>query len=446
MTNPQSNLFFNTGICEKNVSNRTYINLYKGLKNLIPAPAYLVTGNKVYKYEFRDVDTRQRCIILKGYLPKGISIFDLYNSISDYTEPVERVTVIFRIVNLLIKASKIFYAEFGHFPPLILNSIYIEENTNSICFISPEIIDLINSSREEEYKKLVEYCIKPEHKEKITNQDDLAVSICRLIYLFLSKNRYSTSAPEIDIRCFYKFLPRDISNIIWYGITKNKVSLDRLEQTVSKTLNLLNSFKNKNKNIVYSNPPLIRRPFFSRSRHRIKTFISFRRGLLIVIILLVGFGVYLITDFIKSSKGIIDVTGLPPEKIVEIYIKAIDELDVEVLETLFYKRAGRKLINEVSTIYVVSRLGQIYSKKPPESPSMGEEVYNYRWDPVTIENVSITRTQDSSQPVFKISYIKKIETETGVEKYSEIDTLHLAKIKNKWRIVKIERTIKEINK
>lgn len=446
MNNSHSSTYYNTDICEDALSHRTYISLYKGLKDLLPAPVYIVSGNRVYTREFNDIETKDGCIILKGYVPRGLSLLEIYNKIDEKKEPLERVIMLLNDIRVILSASKLFYGNVGFYHPLILNSMYLDKNTESICFISQILIDLINSTKEDEYKKLIEYCVNPEQKEKITDPEDLSISICRLIYLFMIKNSYSISEPEVDIRCFYNFIPRYFAKTVWDGLSKKKIPIDKLEQQIDSTINILKNFREKKEKITTSIPPLFRRPFFSRTKHRIRTFISFRRGLLIIIVLLGGFGTYMIIDFIKGRKDVIDIRGLPPEKIVEIYVKAVDDLDVEVLDTLFYRRAGKKLINEISTMYVVSRLGQVYSKKPPESTKPEEGFQVQRWDPMSIQNVSIKKVDDSLHPIFRVSYIKRIEMESGVENYSEIDTLYLAKIKNKWRIVRIERSLKEINR
>jgi hypothetical protein len=157
---------------------------------------------------------------------------------------------------------------------------------------------------------------------------------------------------------------------------------------------------------------------------RAKTFLS-RRWKLIAVVSAVFLALfYLISDalFQKSS----DLTGLGPQEIVSTYYRAIDRLDLQLIDELFYRGAGKSLRRDLASLYVLQKVGTAYGRHS-SSPEEDAEI-------LQIENLTVIQQSDGDNPVFRATYRRVLHPDetTSIEQIEE--TIYLHKKDDRWYI------------
>jgi hypothetical protein len=147
--------------------------------------------------------------------------------------------------------------------------------------------------------------------------------------------------------------------------------------------------------------------------------------------------------------------GYPPAKVVETWYESMNTLDHMAMQACVVGRAGSEELDQVTTLYVTSRVTQSYEGK-------SRIVSAAQWDaagrpPLTgtqglfgVTGLSVRQEADGSSPVFRAAYEKWVllpaeagsTADTGVrsEGHERVDRLWLKRHRGDWVISRIERT------
>lgn len=186
-----------------------------------------------------------------------------------------------------------------------------------------------------------------------------------------------------------------------------------------------------------------RKQFYSHNWKTIGTIIA-------VLVFIVSFSIGPIRNALEPPV----TAGMSAKEVVETYYSAIIDMDVEIMEDCVDKGVGKGDINEVTQLFVISRVrkgyegtsglvsasdwndGVIITLEP------GEQVYG-------IADLKIINSEDN---MFYADYIKWYPNIPEDTESNEIllptkifvkDALTLAKVKDVWIIVNLERVTKE---
>jgi len=431
---------FHTGICENTVSKRTIISVITGLKNLLSERIYTVTQSSVKESSFSEVVNREGCIFLKDFEVHGASLFDLYKSFTSsnfFSEDTKHFLV---VLHQIIKASELISSNTGSYPSLLLNSVFIDEEGGNIVFLPHKLIEFLNKYRDVEEQLILFYPLERPSGVSPSHQHDLTLSLARILYLFFSKNQKSKDSVILDISNFMNNTPRVLCDAIWKILYGKKFGLETFNK-------LIYSMIRKEKGNVREKIPLARKRKVALFKYSLKQFFIKKRTLLIIIVVLVTVLSYLFMDYFSHRKKIDYTIGLEPRQVVELYFQAVDTLDMDMLDSVFYKRTGREIKDEVSRIYVMSRLEQTVGTRIVKPEELEEEdlrnlsSQDQKIKIYGIEDVEIQELSSGVNPIFHTKYKKYISAGEELSIYSLEETIYLKEYNDHWYIIRIERKI-----
>jgi hypothetical protein len=167
---------------------------------------------------------------------------------------------------------------------------------------------------------------------------------------------------------------------------------------------------------------------FKRSLGRF--FVS-RMKLLIGGVVLCGIVVYIAADLVQKGRSRDYNAGMSPRQVVEFYYKAMDRLDVEAVESLFFKKSGRGVVRELSTMYVMSRFDELYGRRTGDAGSAFLEIDDLKLEPY----------EDGGKPAFRARYKKVVNSSAKKAEYRIDEVLFLVSINGRWYIAKISQNV-----
>ena len=436
MTGSEDRKIFDTGICEKRHSKQTLVSIMTKLRASIDNPIITIRGNELKETFFKDVFNEGGCILLSGAEISGESLLSYIKKIGSSNLSSDSISHFFSLVINLIDAITVYIKNRKSYPSLLLSSIYYDEKENKFTILPGDMAKILGSYLPHEIQTLNGFCIPDILKQDIGSEEELAKSVIYLIYLFFLKASDSKIQRSIiyDIRTLVKGIPASIADMVW-EVLKGKETITL--QKIKEILELNVPFELKETQKV----PILRRKGFINFIYRFSYTIIYKWKLILIIAVVAGIFLYTLSDLIYKSR-LSDITkGKKPEEVVEMYIKSINELDVETLNSLLYKRAGRDIIKEISSIYVVKRMTEIYGlrwQNPTEVNlnELPEDVKVYG-----VENVKIKKVSDNESPVFLLSYTKVFSEKGDLDIYNYQEELKLKKIKDRWFIYNISRKI-----
>jgi len=428
---------FPTGICESAVSKRTIISLISGLKKILAEPIYCISGNKITRTFFTGVVNHEGCVFLSGFTPNGISLHDLYIEFflnGYYSELTGRL--IFTL-NAIIKAAKLVYHETGFYPSFQLNSVYIDLDRNLVIFLPSRIMDYLNRHRMTGEKEPFTLCTENISGTEQLDEKDFTFCIARTLYLFFTKNQPVGELGLFDITSFVPDASRSVADILWNILHGRTGDLKDL-QTV------LESYNGTSISPPPARIPLNRRRSYLLLKYSVSRFLAKRKMLLLILVLVAAVLSYLIGDYLRHRDKKDYTLGLQPLQVVELYFKAVDELNLDLLDAVFYRRAGKKIKDEVSRVYVMTKLEHAFGKRfderqestssdsiDPESPL---ETYG-------IEDLTILQMSNGDQPIFQANYKKFLSAGETTSVYTYRETIYIKQYRDHWYIIKTEREL-----
>lgn len=422
-----------TGIFEDGFSKRTIITVITGLNKFLSDPIVTVTGNKITTGTFSGPVNRGGRIFLSGVGIKGVSLLDLYLSYETqnvFSDTIKKYLGIFKDI---VKASELIKNNTGFYYPLILNSIFIEPEDNSVTFLPVKLIDFLNKYQDVDKQNIIYFCI--DNKRDFLNPDENALthSLGKLIYLHFLKGQTAPEEPIFDIADFVKDTPRFLSDTIWDVLHGKYTGIRKLLDAIDDSLNKENSSTPAGVSFLRSRPVVT-------FKHSLSVFFSRRKKLIFILLIITGISTYLFLDFILKNKRIDYTAGLNSQQVVELYFSAVDNLELDIVESIFYKRAGKDLRNELSTLYVMIKLRTVYGN----IPSVPEDMSSINDKPhetkvYGLEDLEIQKIKGGESPVFSAKYTKILNTGYKNTVYSIEETIYLKKYRDHWYIVESNR-------
>ncbi|MCF7913622.1 MAG: hypothetical protein K9L66_00490 [Spirochaetaceae bacterium] len=167
------------------------------------------------------------------------------------------------------------------------------------------------------------------------------------------------------------------------------------------------------------------------------------------------------SPFVKNAFEPDITVGLTPVEVIELFYQSQNSLDHEAMNECTSSSAGKAYINQVTTLFVISRVRQGIEMKDvftpaPEWVAAGQPELKDTSFVFGITDLNIRATSENRQ--FEVAFIKwstlppKAEELTSEEKMAEVastdevqafrvkETVHLIDTSKGWKIDRIERT------
>ena len=258
------------------------------------------------------------------------------------------------------------------------------------------------------------------------------------------------SSQPVGIELLVPGIKKDIASLINNALTLKTVKLKdwtvilqiwQKESAVNE-INNEERFKLKKTAIIKHNR---REKLFQR-----RQFFSHNWKIIVVITAIIIFAISFSIGPIKNAMEPPVTEGMPAEEVIETYYRAIIDMDTEIMEDCLEKGIGKNDINEVTQLYVISKVRTGYEGKSGLISAQewndgvitilepGDQVYG-------IADLEIT---SSGNNIFYADYIKwypNIQDETESLaivppiKVFVKDKITLEKLKDVWKIIKLKR-------
>ncbi|NPV80631.1 MAG: hypothetical protein HPY52_10210 [Firmicutes bacterium] len=210
----------------------------------------------------------------------------------------------------------------------------------------------------------------------------------------------------------------------------------------------------------------------------VQRFIRYRVGLI------AGLAIIIVASLLLFQKGKVTPIITPsttPEQVVSLYYKAIDDLNVQLLDEAIDSKAGANVTRWVTNLYVVERMnlamalqqpmlptaadetqkaqsgqekkpqsqeeqkqgpqrGKIEAGKPGPGPGQVENTALKAVDMVKVTDLKITHLPSQEEsPRFRATYRLTLPSEGGPKTTAYEDLLTLKRVEGKWRIVELNQ-------
>ena len=345
----------------------------------------------------------------------------------------------------------------GYYPP----GIFILTDGGVLLF-PPSLINFITSQLSE--KENIESW-QPFNHPDISGEFQFSFILGVLAHKLLTKRLPYTGTSLTEIREKMRSSKPVAIELLAPGINKNIAaiinrSFSSTDVNLEEWINILKHWKNEGAITNISNEEKVkirknaekkqykrkiqfeRKQFYSRNWKTIGAIIA-------VLVFIVSFSIGPIKNALEPPI----TAGMSAEEVVETYYSAIIDMDVEIMEDCVEKGIGKSDINEVTQLFVISRVRTGYEGKSGlisaqdwndgliTTINQGEQVYG-------IADLELTNIGKS---VFQADYIRWYPDISDDAESSEIlppikvfiiDTLTLEKINDVWIINKLERETK----
>jgi hypothetical protein len=431
---------FHTGICEDAISKRTVISAISGIKKLLNEPIYTVSNRGVIKSSFSEVSNLQGCVVISGFSVSGITLLDMYKKYESSDSLSENTRYFLTILSDIIDASETLQRNTGFYPKIVLNGIYIDKDKDQFIFLPSVLVELLNKYIGVDEKQIINYLF--DKKSEQINEDEFIFvkSLGKLVYLFFSKDIKSKTDNIFDIGNIVNDIPRIFADTIWNLLQGKQVELREFKDAVIGALNSHDSTIEK--------IPFGRRKSVLTLKYSLGGFFQNRKRLIVAIIVLAGIFSYLLYDSFSNRNRIDHTAGLNAEQIVELYLYGIDTLELDIVDSVFYKRAGKEIKNELSTLYVMLKFELAFGNVligPEEIDEgdlsgttdkalQGKKVYG-------LEDIEIQKIVNGDEPTFSATYKRILSAGDEINVYSIVETLKLKQFKDRWYIIRSDRKI-----
>ena len=460
-TNPP---LFDTGICESTHSKRTIVSLLTGLKTRIPATIHVVSRDQVILKSFNDIVTESGCIYFRGASIKGQSLYDLYVNYGATAFENNETKRFLQSVIALIDTSMKYSNLSGGYPVLLLNSIYVTDDASTVTYLSYSLMDYLNTFYDDDTRQVIYYPAMMNRssgmksrkhiegrnlEEKLVEEHTYNQFLARLMYLFFTKFRRTAEEHNgksgFDGRIYYlktemNDIPRSLADTIWDTMRGKQLSLDSLREAI------VSASSEKPLQGRTEKIPFGRKRNVLTFRIGIAGFLSRRWKLVVIALIIFGVALYLFSDALKSRKREDYTAGLQPRQVVELYYEAINNLDLDVVEAIYYRRAGKTVRDELSTVYVMLKMEGAFGKRFLHPDELAEDEFQPHMHTVFgIRDLELELVQDGSQPLFRAEYLRVISSGEKLHTTEIVEMIQLQYIDNHWYITKSDRTIESRN-
>jgi hypothetical protein len=191
-----------------------------------------------------------------------------------------------------------------------------------------------------------------------------------------------------------------------------------------------------------SSVPLMKKKAVVFFKTRLHSFLTRRWKLLLTIMILAGAGVYLLSDALSSRNRVDYTAGLSPRQVVDLYYRATNDLDLDVIDAVFYKRSGKKIRDELSSLYVMLKMETAFGKTLVHPEDIKVQGYQpERHSVFGILGLDLQQTGNDDHPIFHAQYRRVISSGEELYQYSVQETIYLEYLDDHWYITKSDRTI-----
>ncbi len=343
-----------------------------------------------------------------------------------------------------------------------LPGIFIQTDGGVLIF-PPSLINYITSQLSEEEN--IEYW-QPFNHPDISGEMQFSFTLGVLAYNILTKELPFTGTSLTEIREKMRSSKPVAIELLAPGINKNIAavinrSFSSTDVNLEEWIKILKLWKNEGSITNISNEEKVqikknaskkqskrkkqfeRKQFYSRNWKTIGIIIA-------VLVFIVSFSIGPIKNALEPPI----TTGMSAEEVVDTYYRAIIDMDVEIMEDCVDKGIGKNDINEVTQLFVISRVRKGYEGTSGlvsasdwndgiiTNLEPGEQVYG-------IADLTVTGSVDH---IFYADYIKwypniQDDTESMVvlppTKVFIRDIITMGKLKDVWRIISLERKTME---
>lgn len=430
---------YHTGICDESLSTRTAIHALSELKRLIHEKVYTVTRTGATEGSFSEVTNQNGCINLYGVTISGASLSELYDEYQSDRFFSDSTKKFLNVILSLIDAALLMKEKTGRYPSLFLHGVFVDSERMSVTFLPEKLSEFVSKYRPDSEQQLLSFCVSKARRSTAAGEDHISKAFGRLVYLFFTKDH-----PPVDniydVRSFMRDTPGEFANLIWRLLRGKPVSLNDLRNSIEESIEETSSHSE-------GSLPLFRRASLLRFRYAFLRFLYIRKKILIIALVVLGIGVYLVSDYLKSVDKKDYTAGLDAQQVVELYFKAVDELDINVIDAVFSRGAGREVKNEISTLYVTTRMNQTFgagrlNHEEGEIEELSEEhtdAHHGETQSYGIKDLVIEKKKNNESPVYVARYKKFLSTGNKDTVYSIQETIYLKKIDERWYIIKTER-------
>ncbi len=462
MKNSPSAELYSTGICEKHYSKRTLVSVISNLKDFLPEEIHTITKGGVQTSRFSDIVNLDGCIFLKGPVISGISLLDIYKDYKPECFSSDETKRFLHLIVIFIKGAEKYSLYSGRFPQILLNGIFIDEDTLKVTLLPHSIVDYLGKYQSIEKQRLLYFSAGGKKAQIKTRKRidggiekdryDFTLSLARLIYLFFTKPKLSpdsesaSSHPHTDygempifyLRSCVDDIPKELADAIWALMHGKVIKLQELVKIIQKSMN------NMQASPITGKIPLFKKRGVISFQHRLSVFLSHRWRYIPIVLILLAVVTYLLSDALRARKRIDYTLGLSADQVVQLYYSSINNLDLDAIDSIFFKRSGKKIKDELSTVYVMMKMEQAFGKQlisPDDvlNTNISLEYYSV----FGIKDLEFEQIGDGNDPVFIAHYKRVISSAESINEYDIEETLHLEKIKDRWYITESIRSIQE---
>jgi hypothetical protein len=399
---------------------------------------------------------------LKGPVISGISLYDIYKDYTPVCFSSDETRRFLHLIIFLIESAEKYSIYTGSFPQILLNGIFIEEDGTKITLLPPSIIDYLNKYQSIEEQRLLyfsaggkKFPIKNRTKVDVgieKDQSEFTLSLARLIYLFFTKPKMSPDSekasshthtdygekPVFYLRSCVDDIPKELADAIWALMHGKIIELQELVKIIQMSISDLQAGR------VTRKIPVFKRRGVISIQHRLSVFLSRRWRYIPIVLILLGVVAYLLSDALRARNRIDYTLGLSADQVVELYYSSINNLDLDAIDSLFFKRSGKKIKDELSTVYVMMKMEQAFGKQliSPDAVLNTNMSLDY-YSVYGIKDLAFEQISNGNDPVFIARYTRVISSSESINEYEIEETLYLKKIKDRWYITESIRSIQE---
>jgi hypothetical protein len=433
-------------MCEQTHSKRVIVDALGGVKRFLGLPVYTVKRGFVERQTFDGAITVDGSLRLTGAVVRGVSLFDAFR----LTVPSFSAETFdgFRALFLpFLESASVLGARTGSLPRLFVNGVFVDSESGSFSYLPQGLSEFLSAYVPGREKKAIVYVAGRREDpgpprgpavsasaERSNREIAFAESCARLVYCSFAGGAEAPGSPVYFLPDRVPGFPVPLADLVWDSMHGKPVGLETLRRACAP-----GSIRPAG---VPAGGALAKVPFRRRKgyldlKHALRTLFTSKWKLILLILLVGAALVYLIADFVGSKSPAGYASDLDPRGVVELYYGAVKQLDLDAVQSFFYRSAGRKVMNDLSALYVMSKLGQVYGGRYGAVDGGGPSSV------LSIEDLRIEQVSDGEKPAFRASYKKMINTG---EKKTEVlidETVSLGRVKDRWSILSVESRIAE---